>query len=62
MLMMVDHHVHYHVIPRYESESEFEGLKWTDNGWPALPILGDNQHNTSPDILEQIKLTLVSKL
>jgi len=62
MLMMVDHHVHYHVIPRFDSEREFEGLKWNDNGGPALPVLGDNQHNTSPDILKKIQSILLSKL
>jgi diadenosine tetraphosphate (Ap4A) HIT family hydrolase len=44
MLMMVDHHVHYHVIPRYEGIRQFAGLEWVDNGWPALPVMGDAQH------------------
>lgn len=40
MLMMVDPHVHFHVIPRYEGEREFEGLQFPDAGWPKLPDLG----------------------
>lgn len=44
MLMMVDHHVHFHVIPRYESGRQFAGLEWADSGWPALPMLADCQH------------------
>src|SRR6185503_18492196 len=32
MLMMVDPHVHWHVIPRYEGEREAAGLKFGDAG------------------------------
>jgi len=62
MLMMVDHHVHYHVIPRYDSEREFEGLKWNDNGWPALPKLGDIQYNNTHGMLKKIQKTLMGNL
>jgi diadenosine tetraphosphate (Ap4A) HIT family hydrolase len=41
MLMMVDPHVHFHVIPRYEGERRAEGLSIADSGWPKLPVLGD---------------------
>lgn len=41
MLMMVDPHVHFHVIPRYEGSRSFEGRVFTDAGWPKLPALGD---------------------
>ena len=41
MLMMVDPHVHWHVIPRYEGEREAEGMKIADAGWPKLPQLGE---------------------
>ncbi|MEO0972573.1 MAG: HIT family protein [Pseudomonadota bacterium] len=41
MLMMVDPHVHYHVIPRYEGTREFAGAHFPDTGWPALPTLGE---------------------
>ncbi len=40
MLMMNDPHVHYHVIPRYDSVRSFHGLDFEDLGWPALPQLG----------------------
>lgn len=40
MLMMVDPHVHYHVIPRYEGSREFGGSEYIDAGWPKLPALG----------------------
>lgn len=54
MLMMVDHHVHYHVIPRYDGTREFEGLEWVDNGWPALPVMPDSQHKNQQGVLEKI--------
>jgi diadenosine tetraphosphate (Ap4A) HIT family hydrolase len=41
MLMMVDPHVHFHVIPRYEGERQAAGLSIADTGWPGLPVLGD---------------------
>lgn len=41
MLMMVDPHVHWHVIPRYEGTREHEGIAVTDSGWPKLPDLGE---------------------
>src|SRR6185436_14940919 len=40
MLMMVDPHVHFHVIPRYEGERERDGFSVTDAGWPGPPALG----------------------
>ncbi|MXO59884.1 HIT family protein [Altererythrobacter salegens] len=40
MLMMVDPHVHFHVIPRYEGAREFGGVSFADAGWPAVPQLG----------------------
>jgi diadenosine tetraphosphate (Ap4A) HIT family hydrolase len=62
MLMMVDHHVHYHVIPRYDSTRIFAGRDWVDNGWPALPLIADSQHADDPGLLhliqEKLKLEL----
>jgi diadenosine tetraphosphate (Ap4A) HIT family hydrolase len=39
MLMMVDPHVHFHVLPRYEGSREQAGLAVTDAGWPGQPDL-----------------------
>jgi diadenosine tetraphosphate (Ap4A) HIT family hydrolase len=39
MLMMVDPHVHYHVIPRYDGVRRHDGVTYTDHGWPKLPDL-----------------------
>lgn len=41
MLMMVDPHVHAHVIPRYEGSRQFEGVDFPDAGWPKLPDLAN---------------------
>lgn len=40
MLMMVDPHVHFHVLPRYDGERSGAGLSLADAGWPAQPDLG----------------------
>jgi diadenosine tetraphosphate (Ap4A) HIT family hydrolase len=41
MLMMVDPHVHFHVIPRYEGERSACGVSVEDKGWPKVPALGE---------------------
>ncbi|BAI97274.1 HIT family protein [Sphingobium sp. TA15] len=40
MLMMVDPHVHFHVLPRYEGSREHAGVAVPDAGWPGQPDLG----------------------
>ena len=37
MLMMVDPDVHFHVIPRYEGQRDFEGVSYADANWPGPP-------------------------
>ncbi|MBL8908706.1 MAG: HIT family protein [Rhizobiales bacterium] len=39
MLMMVDPHVHFHVIPRYQGKRDFLTLILADKGWPGPPDL-----------------------
>lgn len=39
MLMMVDPHVHFHIIPRYQGVRSFAGLELADRGWPGPPDL-----------------------
>ena len=39
MLMMVDPHVHFHVLPRYEGERSGSGMTVRDAGWPGQPDL-----------------------
>jgi diadenosine tetraphosphate (Ap4A) HIT family hydrolase len=40
MLMMVDPHVHFHVLPRYDGERSGAGVTAVDSGWPGQPDLG----------------------
>lgn len=40
MLMMVDPHVHFHVIPRYSGARAWDGVDFPDAGWPGPPQLG----------------------
>lgn len=58
MLMMVDHHVHFHALPRYDAARDFGGLSWVDNGWPALPAFGDAQHADAPEVLFAVQWAL----
>lgn len=39
MLMMVDPHVHFHVIPRYSGSRAWKDLEIVDHGWPGPPDL-----------------------
>ena len=61
-LMMVDHHVHYHVIPRFGGAREVAGHTWVDEGWPAFPVLSDAQHDDDESVLPQIRDLLRSCL
>jgi diadenosine tetraphosphate (Ap4A) HIT family hydrolase len=47
MLMMVDPHVHFHVLPRYETNQTFEALKFVDVAWPGPPDF--KSHTPLPD-------------
>ena len=39
MLMMVDPHVHWHLIPRYESPRSIGSTTIADTAWPGPPDL-----------------------
>lgn len=39
MLMMVDPHVHFHALPRYEGSRSHDGVAFSDAGWPGPPAL-----------------------
>jgi len=42
MLMMVDPHVHFHVLPRYGQAPSFGGRGHPDMAWPGPPVLSNN--------------------
>jgi diadenosine tetraphosphate (Ap4A) HIT family hydrolase len=62
MLMMVDKHVHYHVLPRYADTAYFEGMSFPDPGWPGPPVLDVDATATETLnlILSQMKSNLVT--
>jgi diadenosine tetraphosphate (Ap4A) HIT family hydrolase len=51
MLMMVDHDVHFHILPRYAHSRMFEQHEFKDPGWPGPPDLA--QINETGEILTQ---------
>lgn len=53
MLMMNDPHVHYHVIPRYDSSRMFDELAFEDTGWPALPDLAGG-HKLDDKVMQNL--------
>lgn len=55
MLMMVDNHLHFHVLPRYGTAREFAGRSWEDQGWPALPEMGANSDLAGTPLLAVIR-------
>jgi diadenosine tetraphosphate (Ap4A) HIT family hydrolase len=59
--MMVDPHVHFHVLPRYAEPQSFEGTAFTDPGWPALP---DMKFATphSPETAQKLHKALVDAI
>ena len=59
-LMMVDKHVHFHVIPRYSRQIEFNKQSYQDRNWPKAPILSDLIDMTTEQF-QALKLVLVSK-
>ena len=59
MLMMVDPHVHFHVLPRYNGEREFSGVSFPDAGWPGPPDLssGVSEASTVSAVCEALRST-----
>lgn len=57
MLMMVDKEVHFHVVPRYDSDQEFAGIPYVDPGWPMAPDLA-----AGPVVDGEQMVSLVSEL
>ncbi|MEX1109977.1 MAG: HIT family protein [Dongiaceae bacterium] len=57
MLMMVDPHVHMHVIPRYADIRTYEGVEFLDPGWPRTPDLAH-----APAVDDALRHRLASRL
>lgn len=54
MLMMVDPHVHFHVIPRYEGLRTKGAISIADAGWPKPPALGEAKALDDGEIAELV--------
>ena len=57
MLMMIDPDVHFHVLPRYDSTVAFEGVSFSDPGWPGPPQLG-----SSTEVDDSVRTKLLTTL
>lgn len=54
MLMMVDPHVHFHVLPRYDGRRAYAGVEVPDAGWPKMPALAQSVALTPAQIDELV--------
>lgn len=61
MLMMVDNHVHYHVIPRYDHAITINGIEYGDECWPKPPVLDVTimDENTRAIVFNNLKDNIV---
>ena len=54
LLMMVDPHVHFHVIPRYSQAQSLGGVEIPDTGWPGPPDITVGV-DVTPQMLEALR-------
>lgn len=52
-LMMKDPHLHFHVIPRYETNRTIEGRVWQDPSWPKAPNMSVSV--SDPEALAEVR-------
>jgi diadenosine tetraphosphate (Ap4A) HIT family hydrolase len=52
LLMMVDKHVHFHVIPRYSANRQLGSRQVADPGWPKHPDMNNVIDFSDSDIAE----------
>jgi diadenosine tetraphosphate (Ap4A) HIT family hydrolase len=57
-LMMVDPHVHFHILPRYAEPQSFMGTTFTDPGWPGMADL-KHDHQLSNQARQALKASLL---
>lgn len=58
VLMMIDPHVHCHLIPRYEKSRSVFGQKFLDRDWPYPPDLSrrlEDNSDTNNHVFDLIK-------
>jgi len=59
-LMMVDQHVHFHALPRYEFPVEFEQNLFADEKWPGPPDMRIASA-MNPEVFEQLNRFLAPR-
>lgn len=57
MLMMRDPEVHFHVVPRYSTDKEFDGVIFKDSAWPKKADI-DVVNDVGDDTLQKITSAL----
>ncbi len=57
LLMMVDRHLHFHVIPRYAATRSYAGIDWPDPAWPKGPPAMDRAVD-APGAVEAVRKAL----
>jgi len=58
--MMVDRHVHFHIIPRYSKNKKFNDIEFKDIFWPKPPKMSYHQKLSDSDF-EKLLLSLKNK-
>ena len=56
MLMMVDPHVHFHVLPRYARNRSLAAMSVADRGWPGPPDLAAGEHLDAASIEAAVRV------
>lgn len=58
LYMMIDKHVHFHIIPRYSKNKFFNGIEFEDIYWPNPPKMSEHI-KLSDSNFERLKLFLL---
>ena len=61
MLMMKDKHVHFHVLPRYDTPIDFAERKWEDLGG-TNPLIQKLEEPIPQEILDKIKAEILKNI
>jgi len=61
LLMSLDKHVHFHIMPRYKKPINFGSISWTDDGLPS-PLAADPASYKSIALSKDDTNALISKL
>lgn len=64
-LMMVDPHVHFHVVPRYPKPVAFEGCTYIDDNWPGPPEIKATlamEHTAHQRLHEALKAAFINNM